>query len=69
MSTRFNNVLSDDLDRELDNAVIKTESSKSDVLRKALQLYLAALDGSRASLKVGLIDPETHKMETEIIGL
>ncbi len=68
MSTRFNILLSDELNRELDRAVIKTESSKSEVLRKALQLYLTALDGSRSGLKVGLIAPETQEMKTEIIG-
>lgn len=46
-----------------------TESSKSEILRKALQLYLAALEGNRSGLKVGLIDPETKEVKTEIIGL
>ncbi len=68
MSTRFNIVLSDDLNRELDRAIIKTESGKSDVLRKALQLYLVALDGSRAGMSAGLIDPPTKEIKTEIIG-
>jgi len=69
MSVRFNVILSDDLNREIDKAVAETESSKSDVLRKALQLYLAARDGKQRGLKLGLVNPETQKIETEIVGL
>lgn len=69
MSVRFNVVLSDDLNREIDQAVKETESTKSEILRKALQLYLAAREGSRRGLKLGLMEPETQKLQTEIIGL
>ncbi|AKJ27383.1 transcriptional regulator [Caldimonas brevitalea] len=69
MAARFNVVFSDDLNKALDKVVQEDESSKADVLRKALQLYLAARDGKRRGLKVGLADPETRQLETEIIGL
>ena len=69
MSVRFNVVLSDDLNQEIDKAVQESETSKSEILRKALQLYLAARDGRRRGLKLGLVDSQTHKLETEIIGL
>jgi len=69
MSTRLNVVLSDDLNEALDAAARSSESNKSEVLRKALQLYLAALKGSRDGLSVGLIDPNTKEVKTEIIGL
>jgi metal-responsive CopG/Arc/MetJ family transcriptional regulator len=69
MSVRFNVVLSDDLNREIDEAVAESETSKSEVLRKALQLYLAARDGARRGLKLGLVEPKTEKMQTEIVGL
>lgn len=69
MAARFNVVFSDDLSKELDRVVEEDENSKADVLRKALQLYLAARDGKRRGLKVGLVQPETHRLETEIIGL
>lgn len=69
MSVRFNVVLSDDLNREIDLAAAESESSKSEILRKALQLYLAARDGSRRGLKLGLVEPKTRQMETEIVGL
>jgi predicted transcriptional regulator len=69
MSVRFNVVLSDDLNREIDQAAEETESSKSEILRKALQLYLAARDGSRKGLKLGLVEPKSEKLQTEIVGL
>lgn len=69
MSVRFNVVLSDDLNREIDQAVAESENSKSEILRKALQLYLAARDGSRRGLKLGLVEPKTEKLQTEIVGL
>ena len=39
MSVRFNAALSDHLCREIEMAAAETETNKSDVLRKALQLY------------------------------
>jgi metal-responsive CopG/Arc/MetJ family transcriptional regulator len=69
MSVRFNVVLSDDLNREIDQAVAESETSKSEILRKALQLYLAARDGTRRGLKLGLVDPKNEKLQTEIVGL
>jgi hypothetical protein len=35
----------------------------------AWQMFLAARDGTRRGLKVGLVDPKTEKMQTEFIGL
>jgi metal-responsive CopG/Arc/MetJ family transcriptional regulator len=69
MSARFNLVLSDDLNRAIDSAVEDSETTKSEVIRKALQLYLAARDGNRRGLKVGLFDPRSDKMQTEFVGL
>jgi len=69
MSIRLNVILSDDLNREIDQVVKETESSKSEILRKALQLYLAGREGKRRGLKLGLVDPATQKIETEIVGL
>jgi metal-responsive CopG/Arc/MetJ family transcriptional regulator len=70
MSVRLNIVLSDDLNRDLDKAAQESESNKSEIFRKALQLYLAARDGTtRRGLKLGLVEPTTEKLHTEIIGL
>jgi predicted transcriptional regulator len=69
MSTRFNVILSDDLNREIDRVAAETETNKSEILRKALQLYLAARDGKQRGLKLGLVEPKTEKLQTEIVGL
>ena len=69
MSVRFNVVLSDNLNHELERVMDQSETTKSEILRKALQLYLAARDGSRRGLKLGLVEPITEKLQTEIVGL
>ncbi|WP_221457035.1 transcriptional regulator, partial [Ralstonia solanacearum] len=62
-------VLSDDLNREIDRVAEETETNKSEILRKSLQLFLAAREGKRRGLKLGLVEPTTEKLQTEIIGL
>ncbi len=69
MSVRLNLVLSDDLNREIEKLVSESETSKSEIIRKSLQLYLAAQDGKQRGLKLGLVEPQSQKMQTEFIGL
>ncbi len=69
MSVRLNVILSDDLNREIDRVAEEAETNKSEILRKALQLYLAAREGKQRGMKVGLVDSSTDKLQTEIIGL
>ena len=69
MTVRLNLVLSDELGREIDEAAEKTETNKSEILRKALQLYLAALEGKDRGLKIGLIDAASKEVRTEIVGI
>lgn len=69
MSVRFNVSLSDDLNKAIDAVVEKNEATKADILRKALQLYLAAHAGIQEGKKVGLVNAETKQMETEFVGL
>jgi len=69
MSVRFNVVLSDDLNRAIDRAAEEAETNKSEILRKALQLFLAAREGKQRGLKLGLVEPKSEKLQTEIIGL
>ena len=69
MSVRFNVVLSDDLNREIDRVAEESETNKSEILRKALQLFLAAREGKQRGLKLGLVEPTTEKLQTEIVGL
>jgi predicted transcriptional regulator len=69
MSVRFNLVMSDELSKAIDREAESSETNKSEILRKALQLYLAARDGNRRGLKVGLVEPATSRLQTEFIGL
>lgn len=69
MSVRFNVVLSDDLNREIDKVAAVTETNKSEILRKALQLYLVAREGKQRGLKLGLVEATSERMQTEIVGL
>jgi len=67
---RFSVTLSDDLNREIDQAAAETSSNKGEILRKALQLYLAAREGKmKRGLKLCLVKPDTNTPETEIVGL
>jgi predicted transcriptional regulator len=65
---RFNVTLSDELNKQIDKAAQETETNKSEILRKALTLYLAAREGKKKGLKLGLAEQST-KLETEIVGL
>lgn len=69
MSVRFRLILSDDLAREVERAARESHSDKGGILCKALQLYLIALSASREGMKVALVDPETGRLNTEIVGL
>ena len=69
MSARLTLVLSDDLIQAIDRAAADNASSRAEVFRKALQLYLVAHDASRQGLKVGLVEPKTEKLQTQITGL
>lgn len=69
MSARLNVILSDDLNREIDRVAAESETNKSEILRKALQLFLAAREGTQRGLKLGLVEPKSQKLQTEIIGL
>ena len=69
MSVRLNLVLSDDLNAAIEQVVTDSESNKSEVIRKALQLFIAAQEGKKRGLKLGLVEPQTRQMETEFVGL
>ena len=61
-------ILSDELDREINKAAEETGNSRSELVRKALTLYLAALDKKKQGLKLGFAKPE-QTLETQVIGL
>ena len=61
-------VLSTDLDREINDAAEAAGTTRSEVVRKALTLYLAALEKKKLGFKLGFARPE-QTLETEVIGL
>lgn len=61
-------VLSDELEREINKAAEESGNTRSELVRKALTLYLAALDKKKQGLKLGFAKPD-QKLETEVIGL
>jgi metal-responsive CopG/Arc/MetJ family transcriptional regulator len=69
LSVRFNLVLSDDLNNAIDSEIARGETDKSKVMRKALQLYLAAGDGNRRPSKNSLVEPAANLMHREFVGL
>lgn len=69
MSARMNLVLSDDLNKAIEKVADDSETNKSDIIRKALQLFIAAQEGKKQGLKLGLVRPSTKLMETEFVGL
>ena len=68
LSIRLSVILSVDLNRDIDR-VAGSAANKSEVFRKALQLYLAACDGQSRGLKLGLFEPGAQRLQTEITGL
>ncbi len=68
LSVRLSVILSDDLNRDIDR-VAGSAANKSEVFRKALQLYLAACDGQSRGLRLGLFEPGAQRLQTEITGL
>lgn len=69
MGNRIHIILSDDLSSAVDRVVEDTESNRSEVLRKALHLLVAAHDGKKRDLKLCLVHSETQKIDAELIGL
>lgn len=69
MAARFNLVLSDEMNRQVDEVAADPET-KSSVIRKALAMYLASVKAHRErGLHVGLFDPATREVKSEIVGL
>jgi metal-responsive CopG/Arc/MetJ family transcriptional regulator len=61
-------VLSEELDQDINRAAEEAGSTRSEVVRKALTLYLAAIEKKKQGLKLGFAKPD-QILETEVIGL
>lgn len=69
MAARFNLVLSDEMNRRVDDVATDPET-KSSVIRKALAMYLTSVEALKErGLHVGLFDPATREIKSEIVGL
>jgi predicted transcriptional regulator len=68
MAVRLNLLLSDELNAQIEKVVSDRGTTKVDVLRKAIALYVAASEGKLKGLRVGLARSE-QALETEFVGL
>lgn len=64
---RVNVDMSEELNAKLEALADKAHGSKSDVLRRALALYDAAVQAHERGLKVGFAEKE-QDLKTEVIG-
>ena len=69
MQNRLNLVLSDDLSKKIDELARESNTNKSEILRKALTMYIAAKEAPKEGQKIGLVNSKTEKHEVEFIGL
>ena len=69
MSQRFNVVLPDDVSKQLEQLALARETTKADIMARALELYAAAFKGRKDGLAVGLADPTTLQLQREFVGL
>jgi predicted transcriptional regulator len=65
---RLNITISDDLAAKLDELSGESQTSKSEILRKALTLFDLAREGKRHGKKLALVG-EGGQVTTEIVGL
>jgi predicted transcriptional regulator len=65
---RLNLTVSDDLARRLDELSGESQTSKSEILRKALTLFDVAREGKRSGKKLALVG-DGGQVTTEIVGL
>jgi hypothetical protein len=65
---RMRVVICEELDRKINQAALERGTTQGEVLRKALTLYLIALEKEKQGLKIGFAKPD-QALETEITGL
>lgn len=69
MSVKYNIALPDSLSGDFEDAAKESDVPKSEIMRRALSLYLAARRGQSEGLSVGLVDPKTKQVNSVIVGL
>lgn len=68
MSVRIELLLSSELNAQIERVAVARDSTKAEVLSKAIAMYLVAIDGKRRGLRIGLAR-EDQALETEFVGL
>jgi predicted transcriptional regulator len=68
MSVRISLLLSNELNAQIERAAMARDSTKAEVLSKAIAMYLVAVDGKQRGLRIGLAR-EDQALETEFVGL
>lgn len=61
-------VLPEEMDRDISQAAAEAGTNQSEIVRKALNLYLLAVQKKKAGLKLGFAN-QNQTLETEVIGL
>jgi predicted transcriptional regulator len=64
---RMNLVMTDELAKALEELAAENETSKSEILRRALTLYEVAREGKKRGQQIGL--GRNGRLETEIVGV
>ncbi len=60
--------VSPELNETLDDLAMKTGTTKSDILRKAIALMEVAVDAKQHQNKLGILDEQRHLVR-EIVGI
>lgn len=66
---RLNLDVSAELNKSLDDIAEASHTSKSEIIRKAFALILAAREAKTQGLSLGLIDRKKNRVVREIIGI
>ncbi|NIM41344.1 MAG: transcriptional regulator [Hydrogenophaga sp.] len=61
-------IIPSEMDEQLTSIAQSSGTTASEIVRKALTLYITAVDKKRQGLKLGFARPE-QTLETEVIGL
>ena len=61
-------VLPEEMDRDISKAAAEAGTNQSEIVRKALNLYLLAVQKKKDGLKLGFAK-QNQTLETEVIGL
>ena len=68
MTVRLQILLSDEMNTKIEKIAVGRETTKAEILRKAIVLYIDAADGKEKELRAGSAE-DNRQLETEFVGL